>query len=58
MIKKLKWLINHQNELKELLEKQTVVVKKETKEQTYSLAGVPEYQLKYIDDKLKDDSVK
>ena len=54
MIKSLIWLIKHQKEIEKLLTKK----EEPKKEQRYSLAGVPEYQLKYIDDILKDDKVK
>lgn len=54
-IRILKWLIKNQDELQKLIDKEPTTKKEE---QRFSLAGVPEYQLKYIDDKLKDESVK
>ena len=58
MIKKLRWLIKHQKEIEALLNAKEQIDDKKEKEQRYSLAGVPEYQLQYIDDILKDDKVK
>lgn len=58
MMKKLRWLIKHQKEIEELLNTKEQMTKEPEKEQRYSLAGVPEYQLQYIDDILKDDKVK
>ena len=52
--KKLKWLIKNQDKIEKLLDNKT-----ETKEDLrYSLAGVPKYQLKDIDDILHNDEVK
>lgn len=50
-MKRLIWLIKHQKEIQELLESK----KTSSKEVQYSLAGVPEFQKKYINDILKED---
>ena len=44
--RKLKWLINNQEKLKKLLETTNEEPKKEDK--SYSLQGVPDYQLDYV----------
>lgn len=44
--RKLKWLINNQEKLKKLLETANEEPKKEDK--SYSLQGVPDYQLDYV----------
>lgn len=49
MIKKLIWLIKHQKDIEKLIEKGP---KEEDKK--FSLAGVPEYQLNYINDILEE----
>ena len=57
MIKKLKWLIKNQEEIQKMLEeKDKPKVTREDK--NYSLAGVPEYQLNYINDILEADKNK
>lgn len=57
MIKKLKWLIKNQEEIQKMLEeKEKPKVTREDK--NYSLAGVPEYQLNYINDILEADKNK
>ena len=48
--KKLKWLIKNQELLQKLIEQQKEPQKKE---KNYSLEGVPDYQLKYINDILE-----
>jgi len=53
--KKLKWLIKNQEKIQELLENKEEPKKKEN---NYSLAGVPEYQLNYINDILEADKTK
>lgn len=45
----LEWLIIHQEELKTVLEK-TITKNKAESDKNYSIAGVPEYQKKYIED--------
>lgn len=50
--KKLKWLIKNQEKIEELLNKP-----EPKKEKNYSLAGVPEYQLDYINDVLEVEKV-
>lgn len=55
MIKKLRWLIKNQEKIQELLENKEEPKKKED---NYSLAGVPEYQLNYINDILEADKTK
>lgn len=44
----LEWLIEHQEELKKVLEKTTK--NKAESDKNYSTAGVPEYQKEYIQD--------
>ena len=44
--KKLKWLVKHQEELEKLL------TKKEKKGKNYSLIGVPEFQMDYVNELL------
>ena len=48
--KKLKWLLNNQEALEKIIEQQN---KPQKKEKNYSLEGVPEYQLNYINDILE-----
>jgi hypothetical protein len=50
--KKLKWLIKNQEKIEALLNKP-----EPKKEKNYSLAGVPEYQLDYINDVLEVEKV-
>lgn len=45
-IKKLIWLIKHQEEIENILKKRA------TNDKDYSVAGVPEFQKGYIDDLL------
>lgn len=56
MIKKLMWLVKHQEEIEKMLTKPKV--KKIEEEKAYSIAGVPEFQKEYVKDllsgKLKD----
>ena len=52
--KKLKWLIKNQEKIEELLNKPEP---KKKEEKNYSLAGVPEYQLDYINDILEVEKV-
>lgn len=47
--KQLEWLIAHQEELKAVLET-TIVKNRDESDKNYSIAGVPEYQKKYIED--------
>nr|DAP38422.1 MAG TPA: hypothetical protein [Caudoviricetes sp.] len=49
--RKLKWLIKNQEKIEKLL--QTTEKKKDTK--NYSILGVPDYQLDYINDILETD---
>ena len=56
-LKKLKWLIKNQEEIKKLIESQKESPKTENTK-NYSLAGVPEYQLNYINDILEADKNK
>ena len=44
--RKLKWLINNQEKIKKLLETANEEPKKE--DESYSLQGVPDYQLDYV----------
>ena len=44
--RKLKWLINNQENIKNLLETANEEPKKE--DESYSLQGVPDYQLDYV----------
>lgn len=53
--KKLKWLIKNQEKIKEFIEQKEAPKKKE---KNYSLEGVPEYQLKYINDILEAEKSK
>lgn len=53
--KKLKWLIKNQEKIQELLENKEEPKKNDN---NYSLAGVPEYQLNYINDILEADKTK
>lgn len=53
--KKLKWLIKNQEKIQELLENKEEPKKND---KNYSLAGVPEYQLNYINDILEADKTK
>lgn len=46
--KKLKWLLAHQEDLQRIVESRKP-------EQEYSLAGVPEYQIPYIQKQLGKD---
>jgi hypothetical protein len=55
LIKDLKWLSQNKEKLKELLDKQN---KQKNNDKNYSLAGVPEYQLDYINDILEADENK
>lgn len=55
MIKKLRWLIKNQEKIQELLENKEEPKKND---KNYSLAGVPEYQLNYINDILEADKTK
>lgn len=50
--RKLKWLINNQEKLKKLLETANEEPKKEDK--SYSLQGVPDYQLAYVQELLAE----
>ena len=50
--KKLRWLVKHQEELESLLTKPK---KKGLNDGTYSLAGVPDSQLPYIQQILSED---
>lgn len=50
--RKLKWLINNQEKLKKLLETANEEPKKEDK--SYSVQGVPEYQLDYVNKLLAE----
>lgn len=50
--RKLKWLINNQENLKKLLETSNEEPKKEDK--SYSLQGVPDYQLAYVQELLAE----
>lgn len=52
-IKILKWLINNREKLEKLIEKQEVKVKNDS----FSLQGVPEFQMDYIKDLLKEDKI-
>lgn len=47
ILKKIKWLIKNQEKLQKLIEN------KQTTKESYSLAGVPDYQLDYINDILE-----
>lgn len=49
MLRKLIWLIKHQEELKKLLESG-----KKVSNESYSLKGVPESQLEYINKILEE----
>lgn len=49
MIKKLIWLIKHQKDLEKLISKPV------KEEKSYSLKGVPEYQLDYIKKALSNE---
>lgn len=55
MIKKLLWLIKHKEEIEELLNKKEDIKKSNEK---FSLQGVPDYQLDYINDILGEDKTK
>lgn len=50
--KKIRWLINHQEEIEVLLKQPK---EKKKKDDSYSLAGVPAYQLEYIQKELLKD---
>lgn len=50
MLKKLIWLIKHQKEIEELLAKKSI-----NEEENYSLKGVPEYQMEYINKLLSSE---
>lgn len=50
-IKILKWLITNKEKLEKIIEKDD----KKTQDKDYSLAGVPDFQLKYINDILNAD---
>ena len=50
-VKILKWLIENKEKLEKVIEKN----EKKTQEKDYSLAGVPDFQLKYINDILNAD---
>lgn len=50
-IKILKWLIENKEKLEKLIENK----EKKATEKDYSLAGVPDFQLKYINDILEAD---
>lgn len=52
-IKKLKWLLEHKNDIEKLIDKMNKEEVKSKKEKNYSLAGVPDYQLSYINDILE-----
>ena len=47
MIKKLIWLIKHQEEIAKIIKNP------KKKEENYSTAGVPEYQKDYVEELLK-----
>ena len=51
MIKKLMWLIKHQEEIEESLKKPKKV-EKPKEENNYSIAGVPDFQKQYVEDIL------
>lgn len=59
-VKDLKWLSANKDRLKELLAIMDDMKKEKPKkeEKNYSLAGVPEYQLNYINDILEADKNK
>lgn len=50
--RKLKWLIKNQEKIEKLLEISKEKPKKEDK--SYSLQGVPEYQLEYVQELLAE----
>lgn len=50
--RKLKWLINNQEKIEKLLEMSKENPKKEDK--SYSLQGVPDYQLAYVQELLAE----
>lgn len=50
-IKILKWLMENKEKLEKLIENK----EKKATEKDYSLAGVPEFQLEYINDMLEAD---
>lgn len=48
MIKKLIWLIKHQEEIAKAIKK----LEKKNNDKSYSIAGVPEFQKEYVNDLL------
>ena len=52
MIKKLRWLIKHADEIKEMLNKSEEPITESEKETNYSIAGVPDFQKDYVNDLL------
>lgn len=53
LIKKLKWLIKHQEELELLLSKKVTPME----DTGYSISGVPDFQREYVDKILRDKEV-
>ena len=51
-LKKIIWLIKNQDKIEKLLSKP---VEKPKKSKGYSTAGVPEYQIEYVNQILNDD---
>lgn len=63
LIKDLKWLSRNKENLKVLLDNQKKIMEmiekgKKVEDKNFSLAGVPEYQLDYINDMLEADEDK
>ena len=50
MMKKLMWLIKHQEEIEKMLDGS----QSQNESDSYSIAGVPEFQKEYVNDLLND----